>query len=123
MQGLGPTQIHGLLGEGGADSSRADQAAPLRSHLLSEEEEVDAVPGRVPRPRGREEGGCWAGAPVERPWRPLLEPRPQRLGAGLAEVEAVASWGGIASCGRCSRLALPTLLGDFSYDEGVWLCS
>ena len=81
------------------------------------------MPGRVPRPRAREEGGRWAGAPVEWPRRPLLEPRPQRLGAGLAEAKAVASWGGTASRGHCSCLAVPALLGDFSYGEGAWLCS
>lgn len=68
---------------------------------------MDAVPGRVPRPRGQEEGGRWAGAPVKRLQRPLL-------GASPAEAEAVASWGGRVAAHVAAR---------FSYDEGAWLCS
>lgn len=65
------------------------------------------MPRCVPRPRGWEEGGCWAGAPVEGPRRPRLEPRPRRLGAGPAEAEAVASWGGTASCGSAAARLCP----------------
>lgn len=65
------------------------------------------MPGRVPRPRGQEEGGRWAGAPVEWLRRLLLEASP-------AGAEAEASWGGRVAARVAAR---------FSYDEGAWLCS